>query len=84
MTLTSVQVLLAFMDQRDFNQARLARYAGCSRQFIWQLVKGEKKSMKPRTAMNIAEALDVPLEVLFVPSTASSTRQLVKTGRTAA
>jgi transcriptional regulator with XRE-family HTH domain len=84
MTLTSVDILRAFMKERDFNQARLARYAGCSRQFIWQLLQGEKKSMTPKIAMNIAEALGVPLQVLFVPSVASGDDRSVKSEATRA
>jgi len=82
MTLKSVQVLRAFMDQKDMNQARLARYAGCSRQFIWQILNEERKSMTPKIAVNIAEALDVPLEVLFVPSVASGDDRSVKSATT--
>lgn len=78
MTLTSAETLVALMRQKDFTGARLARYAGCSRQFIHQLVKGQKKSMTPRVAENIAEALDVPLGVLFLASTSSATYQNVK------
>lgn len=78
MTLKSVDLLVAFMTQKDYSGARLARAAGCSRQFIWQLLKGQKKSMKPLTAVLIAEALDVPLQVLFVPSVATVGSQTVK------
>lgn len=78
MRLKSVNLLLAFMTEQDFSQARLARYAGCSRQFIGQLIKGQKNSMTPRVAMNIAEAFGVPVDVLFVPSVASSTDRNVK------
>jgi transcriptional regulator with XRE-family HTH domain len=84
MTLTSVDNLLELMERKDFNMARLARYAGCSRQFIWQVCKGKKKSMTPKIAENIAEALDVPLGVLFVPSVASGSDQNVNQGRRAA
>lgn len=84
MTLTSVENLLELMDRKDFNMARLARYAGCSRQFIWQVCKGHKKSMTPKIAENIAEALDVPLGVLFLPSVASAQDQNVKSERRAA
>jgi transcriptional regulator with XRE-family HTH domain len=84
MTLTSVENLRELMERKDFSGARLARYAGCSRQFIHQLLTGKKKSMTPRVAENIAEALDVPLGVLFLPSVASASDQNVKTGRRAA
>ncbi len=78
MTLTSAETLRALMRQKDFTGARLARYAGCSRQFIHQLLSEQKKSMTPKVAENIAEALDVPLSVLFLPSVASPQAQNVK------
>lgn len=84
MKLISAETLLALMRQKDYSNARLARSADCSRQFIWQLLKQEKSSMKPRTAVLIAEALDVPLELLFVPSTASNADQSGKYRKAAA
>jgi transcriptional regulator with XRE-family HTH domain len=78
MTLSNVEALELFMRQKDFTGARLARYAGCSRQFIHQLRTGQKKSMTPKLAANIAEALDVPLEVLFVSSVSSGDDRSVK------
>lgn len=78
MKLQSAETLRALMRQKDFTMARLGRAADCSRQFIWQLLNDEKSTMKPRTAVLIAEALDVPLELLFVPSTAIKTDQNVK------
>lgn len=79
MTLKSTEALAAIMRQKDFNGSRLARYAGCSRQFISQVMKGEKRSMTPKLAVNIAEALDVPVEFLFDVSLSSTTRR--KDGR---
>lgn len=84
MTLTSVENLRELMERKDFTMARLARYAGCSRQFIWQLLHERKKSMTPTIAENIAEALDVPVGVLFMPSVASVADHSVKSGRQAA
>jgi transcriptional regulator with XRE-family HTH domain len=84
MTLRDLDDLLELMERKDFNMARLARYAGCSRQFIWQICRGQKKSMTPKVAENIAEALDVPLGVLFLPSVASASDQNVKSTRRAA
>lgn len=78
MTLISVDNLRELMERKDFTMARLARYAGVSRQFIHQVLKGQKKSMTPRVAENIAEALDVPLGVLFLPSVATAAGQDVK------
>jgi transcriptional regulator with XRE-family HTH domain len=76
MTLKSTEALAAIMRQKDFNGSRLARYAGCSRQFISQVMKGEKRSMTPKLAVNIAEALDVPVEFLFDVSVSSTTRRM--------
>lgn len=84
MKLQSAETLRALMRQKDFTMARLGRSADCSRQFIWQLLNGEKSTMKPITAVRIAEALDVPLELLFMPSVASGSDRTVKQGRRAA
>lgn len=67
MKLRSAEILLAFMRQKDFSMARLARYAGCSKSFISHLTGGRKKSCTEGLALRIAEALDVPVEALFVP-----------------
>lgn len=66
MKLTSPDTLKALMDQRGFSYDRMARYAGCSKSFISHLVKGRKNSCSPVLAENIAEALEVPLGILFV------------------
>lgn len=78
MRLISVETLEALMRQKDFNGSRLARYAGCSRQFISQLTTGRKHTCTPKLAVNIAEALDVPLSVLFVPSVSTEAARIVK------
>lgn len=65
MRLKSPDILRAFMDQKGFNMSRLARYAGCSRQFIHLLLKGEKTTCSEPLARALAEALDVPTVALF-------------------
>lgn len=74
MKLRSKEILIAFMDDKDFSNGRLAQYAGCSRAFIGHLRTGNKTSCTPKLAASIAEALDVPLVALFDarPSAASS------------
>lgn len=67
MKLASSDTLKALMEQRRFSHEQMARYAGCSRGFISHLTAGRKSSCTPQLAARIAEALDVPLEVLFVP-----------------
>lgn len=67
MKLTSSDTLKALMEQRRFSHEQMSRYAGCSRGFISHLTSGRKKSCTPQLATRIAEALDVPLELLFAP-----------------
>ncbi|MFI5426106.1 helix-turn-helix domain-containing protein [Aeromicrobium sp. UC242_57] len=68
MKLTSPDTLKALMDQKNFSYERMARYAGCSKSFISHLTSGRKASCSPLLAENIAEALEVPLSILFVES----------------
>jgi transcriptional regulator with XRE-family HTH domain len=53
------------MEQYNFSLGRLARYADCSKGFISHLLSGRRSSCTPALATRIAEALNVPLEVLF-------------------
>ncbi len=69
MKLTSANTLRALMEQKDFSRRRLARYCGLAGTgMIDHLLAGRRTSCTPKLAMRIAEALDVPLAVLFVPS----------------
>jgi len=67
MRLTSPDTLRALMKQRGYSMARLARYGGCSKGFISHLCSGRKPTCTVQLAERLAEALDVPLEILFVP-----------------
>lgn len=69
MKLISADTLRALMDQKGFTGARLGRAAGVSRAFISQLRLGTKRSCSKDVAEFIAEALDVPLTLLFDPQT---------------
>lgn len=68
MRLTSPDTLRALMAQRKLSYETLARYAGCSKSFISHLTSGRKNTCTPPLAERIAEALQVPLEIIFVPS----------------
>jgi len=75
MRLISADRLRAFVGpepDKKMSQRRLARYADTHPSFINHLTSGRRKSCEPRTAELIAEALEVPLELLFVPERASS------------
>lgn len=65
MKLRSKEILIAFMDDKDFSTGRLAQYSGCSRSFIGHLRSGYKTSCSPELADRISEALSVPTVALF-------------------
>lgn len=84
MRLISAERLRSFVGDEagcKMSQRRLARYIDKHPSFINHLTSGRRKSCEPKTAERIAEALDVPLEILFVPmissagSTSSSRRE---------
>lgn len=83
MRLTSPDTLRALMGQRGYSLARLARYAGCSKGFISHLLAGRKNTCTAQLGQLIAEALDVPLELLFVPSVSAGSGQTERKGRAA-
>lgn len=71
MRLQSPELLRSLMARREMSLGTLARYAGCSKSFVSHLTGGRKKTCTPRLAERIAEALDVPVDLLFVPSTSA-------------
>lgn len=64
--------------RRDFSMARLARYAGCSKSFISHLLAGRKSTCTPELACRIAEALEVPVTLLFVPNQSADSGRIIK------
>lgn len=69
MRLTSGKILRGLMDAKRLSNADVAAHARVGRTFISALVNGRRTSCSPRVAELIAERLEVPLEVLFVPRT---------------
>jgi hypothetical protein len=70
MRLQSKEILRAFIANRGISHSTLGRWAKCSPGFISQLASPTqpKNSCTPELAERIAEALNVPLEALFVPN----------------
>lgn len=66
------------MKDRKYSHERLARYAGCSRGFISHLTSGRKSSCSAELAARIAEALNLPTDVLFVPGDSTDGRSFPK------
>lgn len=77
MRLQSPDTLRALMAQRNFSMERLARYSGCSKSFVSHLTSGRKGTCSPELAERLAEALEVPLEILFVPTVSTPRRESV-------
>lgn len=73
MELHNREGLVDRMEQKKFSLDRLGRYAGCSKGMVSHLTSGRRKTISPTLAENIAEALDVPLSMLFVPRLSTST-----------
>lgn len=84
MQLRDPKLLAGYMQMNDFTQARLGRYAGCSRQFIHMLVSGEKKTCTKAVGERIEEALRVLPGTLFLDSVSSQERPAVKARKVAA
>lgn len=78
MRLTSPDTLRALMAQRGLSYETLARYAGCSKSFISHLTSGRKNTCTPQLAERIAEALQVPLAIIFVPSASAVSGQTIR------
>lgn len=74
MKLRDPELLVAYMEAGDFSQARLGRYAEVSRQFIYQLIKGERTTCTRDVGVRIEEALRVLPGTLFLPSTSNDAR----------
>jgi plasmid maintenance system antidote protein VapI len=67
MRLTSGKILRGLMDTKRLSNADVAIAAGVGRTFVSALVNERRTSCTPKVAVRIAERLEVPLEVLFVP-----------------
>lgn len=80
MQVRDTELLVKYMENADFSQARLARYCGCSRQFIHLLVTGERRTCTKQIGDLIEEALRVLPGTLFVAQKSPTTTTRVKRG----
>lgn len=62
----SAPAFRGLLEDRGFSMGRTGRYAGCAKSFIHALCAGTKKTCTPQLAERIAEALDVPMGLIFV------------------
>lgn len=84
MRLRNPQLLAGYMEANDFTQARLARYVGCSRQFIYLLLKGERTTCTLEVGRRIEEAVRVLPNTLFDDAVSPERKQVVKAKKAAA
>lgn len=78
MRLQSGDTLRALIKQRGLNQSRLAAAVGCSPSFINSLCVGAKSSCSAELADRIAETLQVPTSVIFMPTEHSAALSTIK------
>ena len=64
--------------EKKMSGRKLARYSDVHPSFIDHLLAGRRSSCEPRTAQNIAEALEVPLALLFEVRQSSAEQQVSK------
>lgn len=70
MKLRDPQLLSDYLAVSDLTQAQLARRAGCSRQFVWQLLNDPtKQTCTDEVGARIEEALSVLPGTIFRHST---------------
>src|SRR4249919_3015880 len=72
MRLNSGSLLRELMNTKRMSNADVALSAGVGRTFISALVNERRTSCTPKVAERIAERLEVPLEVLFVPKASAA------------
>ena len=78
MRLRKPELLAQYMADNDFTQARLARYAGCSRQFIHLLIHEDRTTCTPEVAVRIEEAMRLLPGTLFDANESPTGRLSVK------
>ena len=83
MRVRDAEVLNGFLTLPQHGYARAGRYAGCSRQFIWQLAKGEKRTCSDEVGERLEEMFAVPAGTLFVREGSRVERRTVRARATA-
>jgi transcriptional regulator with XRE-family HTH domain len=82
MKLRDRDLLARYIKDRGYSQARLARHAQCSRQFIYMLLTGEKSTCSKEIGALIEEALNVLPGTLFDPRESPGARRADQRGTT--
>lgn len=76
MKLVARDALADRMKRKNFSNRRLAKYVDCAPGTIDNLLSGKTQALNgQKYARRICEALDVPLDVFFVPEVSSTARR---------
>lgn len=68
-------LLVRYMETADYSQARLARRARTTRQFVHLLATGQRKTCSKEVADRIEEALHVLPGTIFMPRKSPTTNR---------
>lgn len=60
------EIIQDALDDMDWTGGRLAREAGVTRQYIYQVLKGERKATSSHTIHNIATLLNIDPDILYL------------------
>lgn len=82
MRVRDADVLRSYIVQPKYGYARAARYAECSRQFVWQLAQGHKTTCSDEVGERIEELVGVLPGTLFAREGSRVERRSVRRGET--
>jgi hypothetical protein len=78
MRVRDAEILKSYVTQPQHGYARTARYADCSRQFIWQLAHGQKATCSDEVGERVEEMAGVLPGTLFVREGSRVERRTVR------
>lgn len=84
MRITHPPTLKALIRQRGLTYAALGAQVGCTAPFLCHLAQGRRTGATPELAERIAEALEVPIDVIFVAKTTADSGSSDRTRQHAA
>ena len=82
MKLTSASAFKGLVQEKGISYERLARYADCHKSFIEALCNGRKSTCTEELADEIARALGVNTELIFVRNASANGRRYDRPRRT--
>lgn len=56
----------AILNEKNMTRAEFIDKVGLDPSYMYKLIRGEKKNLNLTTAMKISQALEYPIEVIFI------------------